>query len=121
MKMRGSIKKVFIVMLMVILGIGTTSSFAMQDYQENDAKSLTLSYFRYVNGKFTDGYALNTKGEKDDDSEKSSGDGACFCHAAFPCGVRHQIKSAAQLSPAGNGCGNHACGDPGRGSGGRTI
>ena len=62
MKMRGSIKKVFIVMLMVILGIGTTSSFAMQDYQENDAKGLTLSYFRYANGKFTDGYALNTTG-----------------------------------------------------------
>ena len=64
MKMRKNITKLLIAMIVVILSIGTTSSFAMQDYQGDNALSLTLSYFRYANGKYTDGYALNTTGNE---------------------------------------------------------
>ena len=60
MKLKKDIGKMLIAMLIIVLGIGTTSSFAMQDYQGDNALSLRLSYFRYVNGKYTDGYALNT-------------------------------------------------------------
>ncbi len=62
MKMKKNITKLLIAMLIVILGLGTTSSFAMQDYQGDNAVTLRLSYFRYSNGKYTDGYALDTKG-----------------------------------------------------------
>ena len=48
----------------MILGIGTTSSFAVQDYQGNNALTLSLSYFRYANGEYKDGYALNTVGNE---------------------------------------------------------
>ena len=64
MKMKRNIKKLLITMIVMILGIGTTSSFAVQDYQGNNALTLTLSYFRYVNGNYTDGYALNTIGNE---------------------------------------------------------
>ena len=62
MKMKRNIKKLIIAIIVIILSIGSTLSFAMQDYQGNDAVPLRLSYFRYVNGKYTDGYALNTVG-----------------------------------------------------------
>ena len=42
MKMRKNITKLLIAMIVVILSIGTTSSFAMQDYQGDNALSLTL-------------------------------------------------------------------------------
>ena len=64
MKLKKDIGKMLIAMLIIVLGIGTTSSFAMQDYQGDNALSLRLSYFRYVNGKYTDGYALNTVGKE---------------------------------------------------------
>ena len=64
MKKRRNITKLLIAMLIAILTIGTTSSFAMQDYQGDNALSLTLSYFRYANGEYKDGYALNTTGNE---------------------------------------------------------
>ena len=64
MKMRRNITRLLIAMIVVILGLGTTSSFAVQDYQGENALSLTLSYFRYANGKYTNGYALNTTGNE---------------------------------------------------------
>ena len=60
MKMKGKIIKLLILAMAIILTLGATSSFAMQDYQGSNAISLTLSLFRYANGKYTDGYALNT-------------------------------------------------------------
>ena len=64
MKMKRNIKKLLITMIVMILGIGTTSSFAVQDYQGNNALTLSLSYFRYANGEYKDGYALNTVGNE---------------------------------------------------------
>ena len=64
MKMKRNIKKLLIAIITLMLGMGTTSSFAMQDYQGDNALTLTLSYFRYANGKYTDGYALNTVGDE---------------------------------------------------------
>ena len=64
MKMKGKITKLLIFAIVIVLTIGVTSSFAMQDYQESSAISLTLSRFRYANGKYTDGYALNTVGNE---------------------------------------------------------
>lgn len=64
MKMKRNIKKILIAMIVTMLAIGTTSSFAVQDYQGENALSLSLSYFRYINGNYTDGYALNTVGNE---------------------------------------------------------
>lgn len=66
MKMRKNITKLLIAIITLILGLGTTSSFAMQDYQGDSALSLTLSYFRYSNGKYVNGYALNTVGNENE-------------------------------------------------------
>lgn len=60
MKMKRSITKILIAMLVVVLAIGTTSSLAVQ--VQSETLELTLSYFRKVNGKYTNGYALNTTG-----------------------------------------------------------
>ena len=60
MKMKRSITKILIAMLVVVLAIGTTSSLAAQ----SETLELTLSYFRKVNGKYTNGYALNTNGNE---------------------------------------------------------
>ena len=51
MKMKGKIIKLLILAMAIILTLGATSSFAMQDYQGSNAISLTLSLFRYANGK----------------------------------------------------------------------
>ena len=64
MKKKRNIKKLLITMIAIILGIGTTSSFAVEDHQGNDALTLSLSYFRYANGDYQDGYALNTVGNE---------------------------------------------------------
>ena len=56
MKMKRSITKILIAMLVVVLAIGTTSSLAVQ--VQSETLELTLSYFRKVNGKYTNGYAL---------------------------------------------------------------
>ena len=64
MKMKRNIKKLLVAIMIIMLGLGATSSFAAQDYQGENALSLTLSYFRYVNGNYTDGYALNTVGNE---------------------------------------------------------
>lgn len=59
MKMRKAIIRTLIVMMVAILGIGNIiPSLAVTE--EN--KELTLSYFRYVNGNYSNGYALNTVG-----------------------------------------------------------
>ena len=64
MEMKRNIKKILVAMLILVFGIGTKASFAMQDYQGENALSLTLSYFRYANGDYRDGYALNTVGNE---------------------------------------------------------
>ena len=64
MKMKKNIKKLLISMIVILLGIGTTSSFAVKDYQGNNALALRLSYFRYANGAYQDGYALSTVGNE---------------------------------------------------------
>mgnify|MGYP004476763725 CR=1 FL=1 len=48
MKMKRSITKILIAMLVVVLAIGTTSSLAVQ--VQSETLELTLSYFRKVNG-----------------------------------------------------------------------
>ena len=61
MKMKKAIIRTLIVMIVAILGIGSIiPSFAVTE--EN--KELALSYFRYVNGNYTNGYALNTVGNE---------------------------------------------------------
>ena len=62
--MKKILMNILIISFTLILGIGTTSTLAMQDYQGNKAKTLRLAYFRYVNGAYTDGYALNTVGNE---------------------------------------------------------
>ena len=62
--MKKFIINIIILIFIIILGMGTTSSLAMQDYQENKAMTLRLSYFRYSNGQYVDGYALNTVGDE---------------------------------------------------------
>ena len=62
--MKKFIINIIILIFIIILGMGTISSLAMQDYQENKAMTLRLSYFRYSNGQYVDGYALNTVGDE---------------------------------------------------------
>jgi len=62
--MKKTITRLLITLLAVFLGMGSTLSLAMQDYQEDKAETLSLSYFRYVNGVATNGYGLNTVGNE---------------------------------------------------------
>ena len=55
---------ILIMFIAIMLGLGSTSVQAMQDYQGSKAKTLRLSYFRYINGGYTNGYALNTVGNE---------------------------------------------------------
>ena len=64
MKIKKNVMRVLISILAIVIAIGTKTSFAMQDYTENDAKTLALSYFRYANGVPVNGYALNTVGNE---------------------------------------------------------
>ena len=59
MKIKKTIMKLLIAIMAVILGVGTTSSFAMKDYPGDSELPLRLSLFRYANGKYTNGYAYN--------------------------------------------------------------
>ena len=59
MKMKRNIKKLLITTMIILLGLGASSSFAMAQ----ETTSLKLSKFRYVNGNYTNGYALNTTGQ----------------------------------------------------------
>ena len=58
MKIKKNVMRVLISILAIVIAIGTKTSFAMQDYTENDAKTLALSYFRYANGVPVNGYAV---------------------------------------------------------------
>lgn len=61
MKMKNTILRTLIVIMVAILGIGIVlPSLAFT----NENKVLTLSYFRYVNGNYTNGYGLNTVGNE---------------------------------------------------------
>ena len=61
MKMKKAIIRTLVVMMAAILGIGVIlPSLAVTE----EDKELALSYFRYVNGNYTDGYALNTVGNE---------------------------------------------------------
>ena len=64
MKLMRATIKVFIAILVIILVFGTVVSTAFQDYSSSNALSLILSYFRYVNGEYTNGYAYNTVGNE---------------------------------------------------------
>lgn len=55
---------ILIMFITIMLGLGGTCVQAMQDYQGSKAKTLRLSYFRYINGGYTNGYALNTVGNE---------------------------------------------------------
>ena len=61
MKMKNTILRTLIVIMVAIFGIGIVlPSLAVTE--EN--KELALSYFRYVNGNYTNGYGLNTVGNE---------------------------------------------------------
>ena len=62
MKVRKNIKKVVILLLATIIGLMSSSSYAMQDHTNGNEKQITFSFFRYANGIQVDGYALNTTG-----------------------------------------------------------
>ena len=64
MKIKENVIRVLISIIAIVMIIGTKSSFAMQDYTGDNAKTLSLSYFRYVNGAAVNGYALNTVGNE---------------------------------------------------------
>ena len=59
MKMKNTILRTLIVIMVAILGIGIVLPSLAYTRKEND---LSLSYFRYVNGNYTNGYGLNTVG-----------------------------------------------------------
>ena len=61
MKMKKAIIRTLIVMMVAILGLG---SIIPSLAAETVNKELSLSYFRYVNGASTNGYALNTVGNE---------------------------------------------------------
>ena len=62
MKMKKAIIRTLIVMMVAVLGLGSIiPSLAVA----NESKDLALSYFRYVNGAYTNGYAIQTSGAKD--------------------------------------------------------
>ena len=60
MKLKTRLSKVLILMLIFTLGLGTAASLAVG----SDTKELRLAYFRYINGEYTNGYALNTTGNE---------------------------------------------------------
>ena len=61
MKMKKAIIRTLIVMMVAVLGLGSIiPSLAVETVEKN----LSLSYFRYVNGVPTNGYALNTVGNE---------------------------------------------------------
>ena len=61
MKMKKAIIRTLIVMMVAVLGLGSIIP-SLATSEEN--QELSLSYFRYVNGAYTNGYALNTVGNE---------------------------------------------------------
>ena len=61
MKMKKAIIRTLIVMMVAVWGLGSIIP-SLATTVEN--KELSLSYFRYVNGASTNGYALNTVGNE---------------------------------------------------------
>ena len=60
MKLKTRFSKVLILVLSFLLGMGSTLTFATKD----ESAELALSYFRYANGAYKNGYALNTTGNE---------------------------------------------------------
>ena len=61
MKMKKAIIRTLIVMMVTVLGLGSIIPSLAATAED---KELLLSYFRYVNGAYTNGYALNTVGNE---------------------------------------------------------
>ena len=61
MKMKNTILRTLIVIMIAILGIGIVLPSLAVTEENNE---LALSYFRYVNGNYTNGYGLNTVGNE---------------------------------------------------------
>ena len=60
MNVKKVIVKILIVLIFIVMGLGNIKSLAVKD----EKLELTMSHFRYVNGQYTDGYALNTSGDE---------------------------------------------------------
>ena len=66
MKMKKAIIRTLIVMMVAILGLGSIIP-SLATTEEN--KELSLSYFRYVNGAYTNGYAIPTSSDPSEKQE----------------------------------------------------
>ena len=64
MKIKNLIFKILSFTLMIGFIFQTTALATMTDYTTDKAKSLKLSYFRYAQGGYKNGYALNTTGNE---------------------------------------------------------
>lgn len=64
MKMKRTIMKLMTIVMVAILGMGTTISLAVQDHTGENELPLRLSLFRYSNGVYTNGYAYSSRNNK---------------------------------------------------------
>ena len=60
MNVKKFVIRILIILIIIMMGLGNIKNLAVKD----EKLDLIMSHFRYVNGKYTNGYALNTRGDE---------------------------------------------------------